>query len=122
MRQGDLSVLCDESDRIVTFKCFEKQELLESLFDEQGVKIVISDAGHKWTQMVRKLGGIENTAVFKLRGVRELMKKPPTSSFKTGELKQLVNDNGNLNQFAFAVPESGEKKIKTLIKKSSTTL
>lgn len=124
MRQGDLSVLCDESDRIITFKCFEKQELIETLFDEQGVKIVISDAGHKWAQMVRKLGGVENTAVFKLRGVRELMKKPPTSSFNTGELKQLVNNNGDLNQFAFAVPDIGgetknldQKVIDYLVKK-----
>lgn len=88
----------------IEFNALSKHALIEKMFSTVGVTATISGPGRVTARLIKQMGGLQGCRVFKIRGVRQLIKKyDPLHSFTRGEAKRLIGSiDPQTNQLNFS--------------------
>lgn len=84
-----IGIIIDVSDHDSFLYALPVAELMERIFDMAGYKAKLSNAGLITKQLIKRLGGVQGGRVFKIPGVRQLLKNhgPNTSITKRSALQ-----------------------------------
>jgi hypothetical protein len=86
-----IGVLIDAADNDMSLRAIPMLGLAEQIFDLIGVRASLSGAGLITRQLIARLGGIDGARIFKIPGVRRLMKTHgPNASFTMRSALQLI--------------------------------
>jgi hypothetical protein len=68
-------------------------EIISKLFALHGIEANLSDAGLTTQRLIHQMGSLQDCQLFKIKGVRELIKKfGPTKEFTWGDAAALIRD------------------------------
>ncbi len=86
-----IGLVIDAADHDAFLKALPISELAERIFDLAGLKVKPSGAGLIARQLISRLGGVDGARVFKIPGVRRLIKTyGPTATFTRNAALQLI--------------------------------
>lgn len=90
-----LGILTRASDSHVSLSAIDQGDIIVRMFGECGITARPSDAGRVARRLIHQLGGLQGCRVFKIRGVRELIRKySPDQAFARSAAEMLI---GNVN-------------------------
>lgn len=94
IERGRIGFIIHHFDSNLSIKAISVRSLIEAIFEIQGMKTSLSDAGKKTSRLIKTLGTLQNCRVFKVKGVRELIKKhKPSDSFTKSTAIQIIGQN-----------------------------
>lgn len=74
-------------------------ELLSNLFTLYGLQVTLSDAGLTTQRLIHQMGGLHQCRLFKIKGVRDLIKRfGPTKAFTWGDAVAVIRDQDEKNK------------------------
>lgn len=80
--QQSVAILVEDFQTDLTFRALPTAELVERLFERFGMQAKPSRAGLVTNRLIRQMGGLQGCRVFKIEGVRSLIRKyAPDQSF-----------------------------------------
>lgn len=89
-----LGIIMDAGSSSLSLKALNTKELIAALFLQFSIQIMPSEAGRKASRIIQQLGGIQACRVFKIKGVRDLIKKYKASkSFTRSNAIQTIGQN-----------------------------
>lgn len=89
-----LGVIQSVTDEQLTIRAIPFPQLISDMFTAFGIKASQSPAGLVGARLIEQMGGLQGCRVFKIAGVRKLIKKyPPTASFERTEALALIGDS-----------------------------
>jgi hypothetical protein len=91
---GSLGIIQDATSEQLTVRALPFAQVLTRMFGAFGITAKPSPAGLVGARLIDQMGGLQGCRVFKIAGVRALIKKyPPAASFERTEAKKLIGDN-----------------------------
>lgn len=85
-----LGVIIDAADPDVSIAALSVSELFERVFDLAGFSTRLSNGGLIALQLITRLGGLQGARVFKIPGVRSLLRNGPNASFSKMSALELI--------------------------------
>jgi hypothetical protein len=90
---GGLGIIINVTDEQLTLHALPFPELVSNIFETYGIKAKLSPAGLVTTRLLAQMGGLQGCRVFKIAGVRSLIKKyAPDQSFERTEAITMIGD------------------------------
>jgi hypothetical protein len=104
LEPGRLGIVIDAADEHASLSAVVVSELFEEIFKLAGYKAKPSDSGLLTRQLIAQLGALQGARVFKIPGVRRLLKQHgPTQAFPlqtaTDEIQRQVTGDTNFGDF-----------------------
>jgi hypothetical protein len=91
---GSLGIIQDVTSDQLTLRALPFTEVLPKIFETFGMKARPSPAGLVSARLIDQMGGLQGCRVFKIAGVRSLIKKyRPAESFERTEAVTMIGDN-----------------------------
>ena len=91
---GSLSIVQNVTSEQLTLTALPFTQLLARVFDTFGIAAKPSPAGLVSARLIDQMGGLQGCRVFKIAGVRALIKKyAPSASFERTEAVTMIGDN-----------------------------
>lgn len=101
-----VGIVIDAADHEITLRAFPVSELVERTFALAGLKAMPSNGGLIARQLISRLGGFDGARVFKIPGVRRLLKTyGPNTPFTQRAALQLIAQTDNKSGARFAEHE-----------------
>ncbi|MBW1728502.1 MAG: hypothetical protein JRJ62_13195 [Deltaproteobacteria bacterium] len=92
-REG-FSIIISVNDNSLNLYPISTQTLIEKYFDLVGIKAKSSQPGLIARKIIEKIGGLENSRVLKLKGVRKILQEGTSEhSITRGEATKIINEN-----------------------------
>jgi len=92
--RGSLGIIQNVTSEQLTLRALPFTEVLCNIFETFGIKAKPSPAGLVSARLIDQMGGLQGCRVFKIAGVRSLIKKyRPTDSFERTEAVTMIGDN-----------------------------
>jgi hypothetical protein len=92
--QGSLGIIQNVTSDQLTLRAVPFTKVLSKIFETFGMKAQPSPAGLVSTRLIDQMGGLQGCRVFKIAGVRSLIKKYlPSESFERTEAITMIGDN-----------------------------
>ena len=86
-----IGIIIDAADHDITLNAASTYELVEKAFELAGLKSKLSSSGLIARQLIARLGGVDGARVFKIPGVRKLLKTfGPNKSFTQSVALQII--------------------------------
>ncbi len=93
---GTIGIIIDEQESDLTFFALNVSKLINKVFSLAGLTAKSSEPGLITRRIIDQLGGLQGNRVFKIRGVRDLIKQyKPDKSFTRSNAIQII---GQVNQ------------------------
>jgi hypothetical protein len=93
-----IGIVIDAVDHDAHLTALPASDLIEKLFDSAGLTAAPSDGGLIARQLIARVGGVQGGRVFKIPGVRRLLKMHgPTARFTMGTALQLIGGSDPKN-------------------------
>lgn len=90
---GGLGIIINVTDDQLTLHALPFPELISNIFETYGIKAKPSPAGLVTARLIEQMGGVQGCRVFKIAGVRSLIKKyAPDRSFERTEALTMIGD------------------------------
>ncbi len=80
IEKDGIGIITEKRNEVISLFPIPHQQLIEKIFEYVGFKATLSQPGLITLRIIEKMGGLEATRIFKIRGVRKLIK-----SFKSEE-------------------------------------
>ncbi len=98
IEHGQIGLIVYAAGTDVSLKALPIAELVEHVFDMAGLQVTPSNGGLITQQIISILGGIQGARVFKIPGVRRLIKSHgPRSTFTRRAAIQIISDKNSKN-------------------------
>jgi hypothetical protein len=92
--RGSLGIILPVSEEQLTIRALPFTEIVCKIFEVFGMKAHPSPAGLVGARLIEQMSGLQGCRVFKIAGVRSLIKKyPPAASFERTEAVTVIGDN-----------------------------
>jgi hypothetical protein len=92
--RGGLGIIQNVTSDQLTLRALPFPEVLSKIFDAFGIKAHPSPAGRVSARLIDQMGGLQGCRVFKIAGVRSLIKKyAPGESFERTEAITMIGNN-----------------------------
>lgn len=92
---GSLGVIVCGSTHDISIRAIETRQLFEQIFATVSIAASPSPAGLVCNRLIRQMGGIDGCRVFRIGGVRHLIKQyPPEKSFTSSAAKRTILAEG----------------------------
>lgn len=92
----------------LTLRALDSNRLIEQIFASRGAKAAPSDAGKIGGRLIQQMGGLQSCRVFKIPGVRELIRKyPPLDSFTRSGAIQIIRGEDAATKASSFKPHDG---------------
>ena len=90
---GGLGIIINVTDDQLTLHAIPFPELISNILETYGIKAKPSPAGLVTARLIEQMGGVQGCRVFKIAGVRSLIKKyAPDRSFERTEALTMIGD------------------------------
>lgn len=103
---GTVGIVARPGETNVRMRLVRHEDLAAALFDLIGFKATLSPAGRATKQIIAQMGGLERCRLFRLHGVRELLRRP-SRPYSWQEAMQCIEDKGAFKRYV-NVPSVGE--------------
>jgi hypothetical protein len=92
--RGSLGIIEEVTRHQLTLTALPFTDVLSKVFETYGMKAKASPAGLVSTRLIEQMGGLQGCRVFKIGGVRSLIKKyTPSETFERTEAITMIGDN-----------------------------
>lgn len=92
--RGSLGIIQNVTSDQLTLRALPFTKVLTKIFETFGMKAQPSPAGLVGARLIDQMGGLQGCRVFKIAGVRSLIKKyPPADSFERTEAVTMIGNN-----------------------------
>jgi len=93
-QRGSLGIIQQVTSEQLTLRALPFAQVLAKMFEIFGMSAKSSPAGLVSARLIDQMGGLQGCRVFKIAGVRSLIKKySPTTSFERTEAVTMIGDN-----------------------------
>lgn len=115
VERDGFAVLASTGTDYLSLQALNKTELIKRFFGHFGIRAEVSKPGRIASRLIRQMGGLQGCRVFKIAGVRKLLRKyGPTEYFERTEATKVIgerDEGGNLHferyQDLFLEPRAG---------------
>lgn len=102
VERGGFAVIASSSKDYLSLQALNKTDLLRRFFGHFGIRAVVSKPGRIASRLIRQMGGLQGCRVFKIAGVRELLRKyGPTEYFERTEATKVIGERDEAGQLHF---------------------
>jgi hypothetical protein len=97
-----LGIITSENEDILTMKEMVAEDLIKEIFKNSGIKVEYSDAGIKTSNLINRMGVLDNCKLFKIEGLLELIRKyGPKKHFSRSLAINMIGQVDYNNKFHF---------------------